>query len=354
MLTFHQFVMQQVIEMDVRPALVALTEKCERPLKIYDSRMERAPQEIGDAIFLHWSCAMFLGIGHFMEYESCESDMSSYENKLFDEYYEQFRTPSEQGLRDQTPDFLRTWYGYPNVDLKRRCDDFIGRMLRVRDSNYLPPENVSELWDEELALEKQKADEIYYKKSRQHHEERLAPLFMEPVDRGSLKNPYMFDQVQNHASATEEVMGLIAFGKIRQGKTRAVVELIKRDRFPYYQFVRMVEFSAQAKKPHGANNYIRELLEEDTIILDDLHQAKMSPAFAEHLFSLIDGMQINEVTPYFTSQLDGQALKEKWTRECPEAEATIEAIMARIREMCVPYDFNYYPEETQEATDETK
>lgn len=72
------------------------------------------------------------------------------------------------------------------------------------------------------------------------------------------------------------------------------------------------------------------------VLIDDLHQARLSSAFAEKLFELIERVTSERRPLIVTLQLSGANLLKKWKADEPSTSDTAAAIIRRLLDHCVP------------------
>lgn len=139
--------------------------------------------------------------------------------------------------------------------------------------------------------------------------------------------------------------GLILYGRTGAGKTFAAWQLI------YYGVVEqefldsddMVALNVQTLKTLATNaargdkdaqEAIDELKFASLLFLDDIHQAKLSSAFAGVLFDIIENAIARGQHLILTAQVTGRALVSKWCSDDPSSRDTANAIVRRLRDYC--------------------
>jgi len=190
--------------------------------------------------------------------------------------------------------------------------------------------------------------------------------FLRPLDREEMLNPFATDQVmawwEPEYDADGEPLdryvnnlrrGIVAFGKTGTGKTRAILSRLcqvyaEDGSDQRFEFVRIVDFAAKVRllaprRGDELEDYIVRLSDAPILFLDDLHQAKLTPRYAEELFRVVDTRSSDELPLFVTCQMAGPALVEKLTSDNSELRPTAEAIVRRLRDHCHPIDFDYYP-----------
>jgi len=85
---------------------------------------------------------------------------------------------------------------------------------------------------------------------------------------------------------------------------------------------------------------MQEMAKTEWLFIDDLHQVKFTPRYAEELFKLIDNRYRDGMGVLATCQVPGEALVKKLTGDNKQLEETARAIVRRIRDMCRAVDFD--------------
>ena len=179
------------------------------------------------------------------------------------------------------------------------------------------------------------------------------------IDLKKLPNKRAFDEVMSFPDKSpgdgaggEKNDGIVAFGETGTGKTRSIYELISRGLekdFWGCEEVQIVSAPNLAAKVRRWSISNVDLLEEDldklkdarVLFLDDLHQAKFTPRYAEELMRLIEARYSSGwKTTFITCQVAGDALVRKLSGDNSQLRGTAEAIVRRIRDMCEPIDFD--------------
>lgn len=136
-------------------------------------------------------------------------------------------------------------------------------------------------------------------------------------------------------------VGLLFWGQPGTGKTFAAAAianaLISSGR-EFLPTVRMATFGTiltklLAKSPQEKEEYIREMLESDLLILDDFGMERQTDYAREQIFNIIDGRYLRKMPLIVTTNLSLNELKNGKTM----AE---KRIYDRILEMCVPVCFD--------------
>ena len=83
-----------------------------------------------------------------------------------------------------------------------------------------------------------------------------------------------------------------------------------------------------------------ELAYTEMLFIDDLHQAKFTPRYAEELMRIIEKRYSMGSATLITCQVPGEALVRKLAGDNPQLREVAEAIVRRIRDMCEPIDFD--------------
>jgi DNA replication protein DnaC len=178
------------------------------------------------------------------------------------------------------------------------------------------------------------------------------------IDLERLPNKRAFDEVMSFhdkskgdGAGGKKKYGIVAFGKTGTGKTRSIYELISRaletDLWDCHEVQIVSAPNLAAKVRHLAMSDV-DLLEKDldklkyarVLFLDDLHQAKFTPRYAEELMRLIEARYNQQETTFITCQVAGDALVRKLSGDNSQLRGTAEAIVRRIRDMCEPIDFD--------------
>ncbi len=142
--------------------------------------------------------------------------------------------------------------------------------------------------------------------------------------------------------------GLLLHGPTGSGKTRAAFSLLTNElrqdpdlRFKYVSAPDLKRRLADAARGGKSHLILEELLEETSCILfiDDLSQARFTPAFAENLFELIDRVHRERRPLIVTVQTNGADLVRKWCADDKDLIDSAQAIARRLREYCVAVKF---------------
>lgn len=144
--------------------------------------------------------------------------------------------------------------------------------------------------------------------------------------------------------------GVLLHGATGSGKTRAAFALlsalVREDlaldlRFKYVSAPVLKRRLADAARGGKSHVILEELLDEpgQVLFIDDLSQARFTPAFAENLFELVDRIHREQRPLVVTVQTSGAELVEKWVADDRALLDTAQAIARRLREYCVPFHF---------------
>jgi hypothetical protein len=193
----------------------------------------------------------------------------------------------------------------------------------------------------------------------------IPAAFLAPLDRAKMANPFATDQVMTWWTLDKDKSdeppdeyienlgrGILAFGSTGSGKTRSILArlaevYVEEDSDRKFEFVRTVDLSAQVRRlaPRRGDEleeYIQRLSTVPVLFLDDLHQSKLTPRYAEELFRIVDTRTSSDELPLFvSSQMPGVQLIEKLAGDNPDLRLTAEAILRRLREFCHSIDFDY-------------
>lgn len=142
--------------------------------------------------------------------------------------------------------------------------------------------------------------------------------------------------------------GVLLHGATGSGKTRAAFALLAgqvRDdpdlRFKYVSAPVLKRRLADAARGGKSHVILEELLDDpgQVLFIDDLSQARFTPAFAENLFELLDRIHREQRPLVVTVQTSGAELVEKWVADDRALMDTAQAIARRLREYCTPFHF---------------
>ena len=191
--------------------------------------------------------------------------------------------------------------------------------------------------------------------------DRVPSQYRERLDFVRLRNPDALRRVLDsldfraHPSDGKLVMrspeiatGWALFGATGSGKTRCAYTLLRRLHIlgdVDFEAVRTTEFANMVRRCSFENRaeldaYTRRLAETPILLLDDLHQPKFTPSYAEALLDLVEVRTSNDLPMIVTCQIDGKELIEKWSGDTPAQRPTAEAIVRRLRDFCLPFDFD--------------
>lgn len=142
--------------------------------------------------------------------------------------------------------------------------------------------------------------------------------------------------------------GVLACGNPRTAKTRTIYALLIRLALVGgvgFEAVRANDLQEEVSElalhnPTGLRELRQRLCRTNVLFIDDLHQGKFTPRYAQFLFGVVEARTSEEMPIYVTCQMPAGRLIEKWSADNPEGRETAEAIVGRLREFCVPVDFN--------------
>lgn len=142
--------------------------------------------------------------------------------------------------------------------------------------------------------------------------------------------------------------GVLLHGPTGSGKTRAAFAMLSAQvtddpdlQFQYVSAPVLKRRLADAARGGKSHAILEELLQDpdEVLLIDDLSQARFTPAFAENLFELIDRIHREQRPLVVTVQTNGAELVEKWVADDRALLDTAQAIARRLREYCVPFHF---------------
>jgi DNA replication protein DnaC len=178
-----------------------------------------------------------------------------------------------------------------------------------------------------------------------------------PVDLKKLPNKRAFDEVMGFVRDYDAWLdqgkkdGIVAFGKTGAGKTRSIYQLIMTSvkgnffRCSDIQVTSAPDLASKVRTMAIGNakqlEYdLEKLAWSEYLFIDDLHQAKFTPRYAEELMRIIEKRYSAGNSTFITCQVPGVALVKKLTGDSPQLREVAEAIVRRIRDMCEPIDFD--------------
>jgi DNA replication protein DnaC len=181
--------------------------------------------------------------------------------------------------------------------------------------------------------------------------------FQKPIDFNKLPNKSAFNRVMEYLDDVIEggdelyPPGLVAFGGTGTGKTRAIFHMIKeavkrsRGNPSDIRIKRACDLADEIRSlslhdPGELREDMQEMAKTEWLFIDDLHQVKFTPRYAEELFKLIDNRYRDGMGVLVTCQVPGEALVKKLTGDNKRLEETARAIVRRIRDMCRAVDFD--------------
>jgi len=137
--------------------------------------------------------------------------------------------------------------------------------------------------------------------------------------------------------------GIIIYGPTGAGKTFAegqVLAKIATERgMPYFEALGVTALKTLATNAARGNDdaqtSVEALKAADILMIDDLHQAKLSTGFAQTLFDVIENAVSRRKVLILTAQVTGAGLARKWCSDDPNAKDTAQAIVRRLRDYCV-------------------
>ena len=77
----------------------------------------------------------------------------------------------------------------------------------------------------------------------------------------------------------------------------------------------------------------------DVLLIDDIHVPKLTPAYAQALYSIIEARTAGKSALYISCQMTGDDLLRKLAGDDPDLRPTAEAIVRRISDFCHPVEF---------------
>lgn len=131
--------------------------------------------------------------------------------------------------------------------------------------------------------------------------------------------------------------GLIISGMTGMGKTRTVVELLRRlwiDEGREFAFISWGRYKQQLDKAHryggsGVEKYVKPFYKVPVVCFDDLGHGALNENALGCLFDLIDNRVSRSLPVFITTQFDGATLGEKMAKVSPK---TADALLRRLRE----------------------
>jgi len=202
-------------------------------------------------------------------------------------------------------------------------------------------------------------------------QEHIPPRYRMPIDRARLKNPVAFDKVQAWTPDGERP-GLVAIGDTGRGKTLAVYTRLAQ--FYIETGLRFIALRADKLKmdilslsrrsiddddddhspyspwwsamtnPYPCDEdtldvFIHKLNRVDVLFIDDLSQTKMTPVYAEGLFSIVENRTSNGKPLVVTVQMGKAALVNKLAGYEDAFLDTADCLARRIEDFCQPVNF---------------
>jgi DNA replication protein DnaC len=181
--------------------------------------------------------------------------------------------------------------------------------------------------------------------------------YVRQIDFEKLPNKRAFDEVMQYVDSFDEWLeqgrkdGIVAFGKTGTGKTRSIYRAIIRSvergssLCSDFKIISAPDLASMVRTMAIGNvkqleSELGELAYTEMLFIDDLHQAKFTPRYAEELMRIIEKRYSMVSGTLITCQVPGEALVRKLAGDNPQLREVAEAIVRRIRDMCEPIDFD--------------
>ncbi|SVC87289.1 uncharacterized protein METZ01_LOCUS340143, partial [marine metagenome] len=181
--------------------------------------------------------------------------------------------------------------------------------------------------------------------------------YVRQIDCEKLPNKRAFEEVMQYVDSYSEWLeqgrkdGIVAFGKTGTGKTRSIYRAIIRSvergssLCSDFKIISAPDLASMVRTMAIGNarqleSELGELAYTEMLFIDDLHQAKFTPRYAEELMRIIEKRYSMVSGTLITCQVPGEALVRKLAGDNPQLREVAEAIVRRIRDMCEPIDFD--------------
>ena len=181
------------------------------------------------------------------------------------------------------------------------------------------------------------------------------------------RDPAAFRQVMDYApdSDADQPPGIVAFGSTGTGKSCALYARLVSDFLVYdmalthISAVHLADLVRELSVHHygrlatilkflrggfptdeeEGGDLARRYYGHDGLLIDDIHVPKLTPAYAQALYSIIEARTAKKSPLYISCQMTGDDLLRKLAGDDPDLRPTAEAIVRRIAEFCHPIEF---------------
>lgn len=181
------------------------------------------------------------------------------------------------------------------------------------------------------------------------------------------RDPAAFRQVMDYApdSDADQPPGIVAFGSTGTGKSCALYARLVSDFLVYdmalthISAVHLADLVRELSVHHygrlatilkflrggfptdeeDGGDLARRYYGHDGLLIDDIHVPKLTPTYAQALYSIIEARTAEESPLYISCQMTGDDLLRKLAGDDPDLRPTAEAIVRRIADFCHPVEF---------------
>ncbi len=277
--------------------------------------------------------------------------------------------------RNSCPCISRFWWPHLHPQLERRAQNFsIGADIRLGRKS-IPPEAIRAKYLSKIRDFTEESDKFIRADRVAFIQQYIPPRYRVPIDRTRLKNPAAFDKVQAWAPGGERP-GLVVIGDTGRGKTLAVYTRLAQI---YIETgLRFIALTADNLKswvlllsrrnpdeeyedhspcspwwralmnPYPCDDdtletFTNKLTRVDVLFIDDLSQTKLTPVYAERLFSIIENRTSHGKALVVTVQMGKAALVNKLAGYEAAFLDTADCLARRIEDYCQPVNFGRNP-----------